>query len=152
MDRSSYQRSLTFDTPIRIFGYDLRNGVTISDLTNNYPDEKLVYPHADSSLRESRVFLGTYRTTIDWNPTFALPSMSNRFKVTPTVSLQNVDPNPFWIRTEMTGGKFVHQSKRLVYGVSASPAIYGLLPGFGPFSRFRHAITPVISYNIAPRL
>jgi hypothetical protein len=150
LNRSSYTRSVTFDTPIRIFGYDLRNGVTISDLTNNYPDEKLVYPHADSSLRESRVFLGTYKTTIDWNPTFSLPSMTNRFKVTPSVSLQNVDPNPFWIRTEMTGGKFVHQSKRLVYGLSASPAIYGLIPGFGPFSRFRHAIMPVISYNIAP--
>jgi hypothetical protein len=44
----------------------------------------------------------------------------------------------------------VTQSKRLSYGVSAAPAIFGILPGFGPFRRIRHAINPTLSYSFAP--
>jgi hypothetical protein len=32
-----------------------------------------------------------------------------------------------------------------------SPTLFALLPGFGPVSRFRHAITPGISYSYAPK-
>ena len=55
------------------------------------------------------------------------------------------------MRTELSGGRFVHQSKRLRAGLSASPTLFALFPGFGAVSRFRHAITPGISYSYAPK-
>jgi hypothetical protein len=37
-----------------------------------------------------------------------------------------------------------------VLGLSSSPTLFALFPGIGPVTRFRHSITPVISYNYAP--
>jgi hypothetical protein len=61
-----------------------------------------------------------------------------------------VDGHYFWARSEQNGGKWVHQSKRAVIGLSSSPTLFALFPGFGSISRFRHSITPIISYNYAP--
>ena len=150
--RNSYYREVSFGTPITLFGTEFANNVMVRDRVNDFPEQKVVYPHADSALKETRVFLRTYRTELDWNPQFSLPPLfRNRFKLTPSVTLGNVDPRPFWVRTELSGGEFVHQSKRLSYGLSAAPTLFGLWPGFGPFTRFRHAISPVISYSYAPR-
>jgi hypothetical protein len=150
--RDRFQREMTFDSPLRIFGVNFSNNLSIRDLFNDFPEEKVVYPGARESAKQLRVFESTYRTDIDWNPMFSLPQLGqNRFKLTPSVSLQNVDPGPFWVRTELSGGKFVHQSKRLTYGLSAAPTLYGIWPGFGPFTRFRHAINPTISYSFAPK-
>ena len=151
LKRNQYDRNLTFDTPIRLFGVELRNGVNITDQFRDYPELVVVYPDADSTQKDSRVFRETFTTRVDWNPSFSLPPfMQNRFRLTPSVTLQNVDPGPYWIRSEATGGRFVSQSKRLVYGVSAAPTIYGIWPGFGPFTRFRHAVSPTLSFAYAP--
>lgn len=151
LKRNRYERSITFETPVRLFGFDLRNGLAIRDDYRQYPEQVIVYPGADSSRKETRVFRETYRTDVDWNPSFTLPPFfQNRFKLAPSVSLSNVDPGPFWVRSEVTGGEFVHQSKRLVYGVSAAPTLFGIFPGVGPFQRFRHALSPTLSYSFAP--
>ena len=150
--RDRYQRDISFDPQLRIFGMQLSSGLVIRDMLNDYPEEKVIFPGADSANKQTRVFQRTYRTDLDWNPTFSLPSVfENRFKLTPSISLQNVDPRPFWVRTELSGGKFVNQSKRLTYGLSMTPTIFGLWPGFGPFTRFRHSLNPTVSYNYAPR-
>lgn len=150
--RDRYQRDMTIGSPLRIFGMTFTNDLAIRDMLNNFPEEKIFYPGADSANQQIRVFTSTYRTEVDWNPMFSLPSLGqNRFKLTPSVSLQNVDPGPFWLRTELSGGKFVHQTKRLTYGLSANPTLYGIWPGFGPFSRFRHALNPSLSYSFAPK-
>lgn len=152
LKRNRFYREITIGSPIRIFGVDLTNNLTIRDALNDFPEEKPVYPNADSTRKQMRVFRSTFRTDIDWNPGFTLPPLfQNRFKITPTVNLTNVDGNPFWVRTEQSGGAFVHQSKRLVYGLSAAPTLFGLWPGFGPFRRLRHSITPILTYNYAPR-
>ena len=57
----------------------------------------------------------------------------------------------FWLRNEQTGGNWVHQTKRPQYAVSSTPTFFGLFPGFGPFARFRQAITPTIAYSFAPK-
>ncbi len=150
--RSSYQSNLGFDTPIQIFGFNLQNSFTVNDQQNIFPQVYTVYPNPeDSSVHEKRVFASTYRTDVDWTPTFSLPRLGeNVLGLSPSVGLQNVDPGAFWVRSQFTAGKFVHQSKRLNFGLSMSPTIYGLFPGFGPFSRFRHTISPQISFNYAP--
>src|SRR5207237_2423590 len=133
INRSRYDRTISFDTPFKIFGVELRNAFNIRDQLNDFPEEKIVYPGADSARKETRVFARTFRTDVDWNPTFTLPAFfQNRFKLTPSVSLQNVDPRAFWVRSDLSGGRYVHQSKRLSYSVSAAPTLFGLFPGFGP--------------------
>jgi hypothetical protein len=150
----SRDRTIVVASPITVFGYQIDNTFTIRDGLKGYPEELTFYPEADSARKELRIYPQTYQTAIDWNPTFTLPVPSvlqSRFKIQPSVSLQNVDGGkPFWVRNQFTGGKYVHQAKRLTYGVSTSPTIFGLFPGFGPFQRFRHTLSPTISYQYAP--
>ncbi|HEU4989034.1 MAG TPA: putative LPS assembly protein LptD [Gemmatimonadaceae bacterium] len=150
--RSSYQSSLSFDTPIQIFGWDLKNSFTINDQQNIFPQTYLVYPNpSDTSVHSNRVFASTYRTDVDWTPSFSLPRLGqNVLGLSPSLSFNNVDPGAFWVRSQFTGGKFVHQSKRPTFGLGMNPTIYGLWPGFGPFSRFRHTISPQITFSYAP--
>ena len=152
LDRNQYSRTISIGSPLRVAGIDFSNDLQISDRRLDFPELKTFYVDADSARREQRVFAETYKTTVDWNPGFALPALfQNRYKVTPSISLQNVADGPFWIRSDLSGGRWVSQSKRLVYGVSAAPTIFGLWPGFGPFTRLRHAVSPTLSFNYAPR-
>jgi hypothetical protein len=150
-DRNSASAQMTIDSPIQIFGWSLRNSVRITQQRNNFPQQFQIYDVNTGAVTDTRIFAATYNTNVDWNPDFALPPLGhNKFNLTPSISLQNVDPGPFWVASERTNGRFVHQSKRLSYALNASPTVFGFFPGFGPFSRIRHAITPSISYSYAP--
>jgi hypothetical protein len=149
--RSSSNSSISFDTPIQIFGKDLKNSFRITQQRNNFAQQFPIYDVETGEITDTRVFTATYRTDIDWTPDFSLPAMArNKFNLTPSLSLQNVDPGPFWVASERTGGQYVHQSKRFTAGLSASPTLFGLFPGFGPFQRIRHQISPTIGYTYAP--
>jgi len=150
--RSSYNSQMSFDTPIEIFGFSLKNSFRINDQQNIFPQEYVIYPNpGDTSVHYKRVFASTFRTDVDWTPNFSLPSIGhNVLNLSPSLGFQNVDPGAFWVRTERTGGKFVHQSKRPTFGLSMAPTIYGLFPGFGPFARFRHTFSPQIGFSYAP--
>ena len=147
----SRNTSSRFDTPIRIAGFTWTNSFSLSDLENDAPLTIPVIDVNDSSRKTSTVFAKTFSTSLDWQTGISLPSfLQSSLKVTPSVSFVNVDGNSYWLRTQLSGGKFVHQTKRPVAGLSASPTLFALLPGFGPVSRFRHSITPIITYSYAP--
>ncbi len=149
--RNSSTAALSFDTPLTIFGYKLGNSFRVNQTRNNFPVQYTIYDVNTGAVTDTRVFAATYNTSVDWTPQFTLPPFfRNRFNLSPSISLGNVDPGPFWVASERTNGEFVHQSKRITGGVSASPTIYGLFPGFGPFLRFRHTLTPTIGYSWAP--
>ncbi|MGH7620629.1 MAG: putative LPS assembly protein LptD, partial [Gemmatimonadaceae bacterium] len=149
--RSSATTSMSFDTPITLFGYNLRNSFRVNQQRNNFPQQVSIYDLESGQVSDTRIFAATYRTDVDWAPDFTLPPFArNRFNLSPSLSFANVDPGPFWVETERSNGHFVHQSKRFTFGVSASPTLFGLFNGFGPFSRFRHSITPTIGYSYAP--
>jgi hypothetical protein len=149
--RGSSTASMTFDSPIQIFGWDFKNSFRINQQRNNFPQNFPIYDVNTGVITDTRVFAATYRTDVDWTPDFTLPSLGhNRFNLTPSFSLGNVDPGPFWVASERTNGRYVHQSKRITAGVNASPTLFGFFPGFGPFSRIRHSITPSLSFNWAP--
>ena len=59
-------------------------------------------------------------------------SASNRFNLTPSFSLAERRSGPFWVASERTNGKYVHQSKRITSGLSASPTLFGFFPGLRP--------------------
>jgi LptD protein len=147
---SAYDSNLRFDTPLQIFGYNLGNSFSIVSYRNNFPESEIV---TDSTGKVTeKVFATTYGTSVDWTPSFTLPPVGrNNFNLTPSLSLGNVESGaPFWIRNHRTGGQWVSQSKRPTFGLSASPTLFGLFGGFGPFTRIRHSITPTFTYSFAP--
>ena len=149
--RGASNSSITFDTPLQIFGKDFKNSFRITQQRNNFAQQFPIYDVKTGDIIDTRVFAATYRTDIDWTPDFSLPPLArNRFNLTPSLSLQNVDPGPFWVASERSAGQFVHQSKRFTAGLSASPTLFGLFRGFGPFQRIRHQISPTIGYTFAP--
>jgi hypothetical protein len=148
--RNSYDSNLSFSTPLQIFGYSLGNNFTVATRRNDFPERQIV-TDVRTGVQSERIYATTYSSTVDWTPVFALPPLfRNKFNLSPSVSLANVDGGPFWIRNEHTGGEWVHQSKRAQFGLSASPTLFGLYGGFGPFTRIRHSISPTLSYSFAP--
>lgn len=155
--RNQRATSGTFDTPLKIFGFTWRNSFRYSDQQNNFPEQDLVYTPAviggrDTAVATQRIFSETYNTSLDWDTGIDLPSLfQGTWNMVPSVSIQNADPGAaFLIRTQFTGASFVSQPKRPTFGLSVSPTLYGLFPGFGGASRFRHSITPVITFSYAP--
>lgn len=149
---NSRTTTASFETPLQLRGFDLRNSFRFSDIENDFPTTNRVYLDINDSLPVDRTFARTFRSELDWSPSFALPSFSQgRWNVSPSVTFTNVDPSPFAVRTELSGGRWVTQAKRPTLSLGVAPTFFGLIPGFGPFSRFRHAIQPTLSYGFAPK-
>jgi hypothetical protein len=156
--RNSSNASISFDTPVQIFGWDFRQSFRMTQQRNNFPQAFTLYDVNTGAVTDQRVYAATYRSDFDWVPEFTLPSLGhNRLNLTPSFSLQNIDPGPLMVASERTGGNYVMQgkdilrSKRPTFGVSAAPTLYAFFfnGGIGPFSRVRHSITPTISYTTA---
>jgi lipopolysaccharide assembly outer membrane protein LptD (OstA) len=143
--------NLSFSTPLKIFGFTLSNSFTVNDQENDQPVRIPVINQDNPSETTDRVFARTYSTQVEWTPSFGLPSlMQSTLKLSPSISFQNIDGHAFWVRTEQTGGRFVHQAKRPSFSLGSSPTLFGLFPGIFGVSRFRHSISPTITYAYAP--
>ena len=150
LKRSAYTSQLSFDTPLTIFGFSLGNRFAINSARNDFPERAIVADVA-TGVEQERIYATTYKTEVNWEPSFSLPSLGrNNLNLTPSLSFSNVDGSAFWIRNERTGGQWVHQTKRPSFGLSASPTLFGLFNGFGPFTRIRHSIQPTFGYAYAP--
>ena len=148
---SQRSSTISISTPLKIFEFNWQNSFSITDRVENFPGDRTVYASPQDSVGEERRFARTFSTGVDWVTGFSLPGISRgRWNLTPGVSFSNVDPSPFWVRNERTGGQWVHQSKRPSFSLSSSPTFFGLFGGFGPFSRFRHSVTPTLSYSYSP--
>ncbi len=143
--------SLSFQSPLKIGSFQLQLGGSLTDRALDYPQSRIIVDVNDTTKRQTRVFARTFESAFDFQLGFSLPGiLPGSWKVTPNLSLVNVDPSPFFLRNERTGGAWVSQSKKLVYGLSISPNFFGLFNGFGAVSRFRHSIAPTLSWNYAP--
>jgi hypothetical protein len=142
----------SFNTPFKIGGFSLNTSFRASDREDDYPSTVRFIDPADTTNRIDRIYARTFSSEFDWRGDFSLPSIGQgALNITPFVNFENVHPGPFSIRTQLSGGQFVHQSKRARGGVSVSPTLFALFPGFGPVSRFRHSITPGLSWSYAPK-
>ena len=150
VDRGARQTNMSLDTPLKIGEFTWTNSFRFSDNLNDFPLSKIVVDPTDSSKKQTITFARDFATAIDWNTGINLPSFfQGTWKVTPSVSFENVNPGPLMIRTQFSNGEFVRQTKRVRYGLSASPTLFGLFGGIGPIERFRHSISPVVSYSYA---
>jgi hypothetical protein len=65
--------------------------------------------------------------------------------ISPTVSIQGRQ-----IRDERTGGSYLAEPNRISAGASLNTAVYGFWPGFGPYERIRHKISPTLNWSYSP--
>ncbi|HEY8831228.1 MAG TPA: putative LPS assembly protein LptD, partial [Gemmatimonadaceae bacterium] len=150
--RNARNTTSSFSTPLRIGGFAWTNSFSLNATEVDEPLTLVVVDPEDSSKKASRVFAKSFPTNLDWQTSFGLPSlMHGTLNLSPSISLENVDgQNGFWTRSHLSDGRWVHQSKRPSMSLTASPTLFALFPGFGPVTRFRHSITPVISFSYAP--
>ncbi len=150
LKRSATTSQLNFDSPIQIFGYNLGQSFSVSAAHNDFP-ERAIVTDVVTGVQTERIYAQTYRSELNYTPQFTLPPVArNVFNLSPSLSLSNVDGGPLCVRNERTGGSWVCQEKRLTYGLSAAPTLFGLFSGFGPFTRLRHSISPTIGYTYSP--
>lgn len=150
--------SLSFNTPLQIFGFNFDNAFDINDAANTGTQQKTVDEIIDrgngvfDTVQVYRFFDGYTETRIDWRTSFSLPSLSRgKWNISPSVQFANVDPGPFWVRSSASGGRYVAQSKRPSFNLSIAPTLFGFFPGIGPVSRIRHSFSPVLAWSVAPR-
>jgi hypothetical protein len=150
--------SLSFNTPLQIFGFNLENSFDVTDASNTGTQQKNIEEILDrgngvrDTVQSIRFYDGFTETRIDWRTSFGLPSFSRgKWNVSPSVQFANVDPGPFWVRSTLSGGRYVAQSKRPSFNLSVSPTLFGFFPGIGPISRIRHSFSPSLAWSVAPR-
>lgn len=147
----SFNSPFKFQTPFKDFELQINTGITASDRLNDFPEIQTIVDPNDTTRRVSRVFSRTYLSQINWDFSFGLPSFfQGTWNLAPSVSLSNVDPGAFFVRSHFSGSKWVSQNKRPSFSLSVSPTFFALLPGFGSVSRFRHSLTPSFQYSFAP--
>jgi hypothetical protein len=145
------QTSLSVSTPLRIGRWNWSNAFTVNDQASNQRLTVTVPDPADTTQRLVRTYDKTSETDVDWSTGINLPVFfQGSWNLQPSVNIVNRAGGPFMIRNRFTDGVFVTQGKRLGYSVSISPTFFGLFGGIGPIARFRHSISPSISWSYAP--
>lgn len=149
---SSRTENIAFQTPFTIHGFQLNLALTEASQYNDFPVTRTFVNPVDTSQRITRTYARSFRNAADVNFGFSLPTLlPNTFRISPQVSFSNVVGDAYFVRTELSGGRWVHQSKRPNFGLSTTPTFFGLFPGFGPLARIRHQITPTFTYTYSPR-
>jgi Tat protein translocase TatC len=142
---------LQLATPLSIGGWNWQNSLSIRDeVREGRSVERIPDPDdpADSVTRYNGI---DFATSVDWNTSFSLPTLfPGSWKLQPSVGIQNATSGPFMVRNRNTNGAFVRQGKRLSFGASLSPSLFGFFPGFGPLSRIRHKVSPTMRWSYAP--
>jgi hypothetical protein len=151
LKRNKSNTSLTLGTPFKIFDFQVQSGLRFTEQVWDYPQIITLRDPADTSVRIDRVYKGTFQSFLDFDVSVGLPQfLQGTWNIAPSVSASNVDPSGFAVRTFRSNGAWVTQSKRLSYGLSVSPTVFHLYRGFGRVQRFRHAVSPSISYSYSP--
>jgi Tat protein translocase TatC len=139
-------------TPIRIAGWNWDNGFQIADERNNRRSVVVLPDPGSPTDTLTRYYGEDFSTGVDWNTGIGLPILfQSTWRLAPRIGIQNVAGGSFLVRNRYTGGQFVAQSKRLSFGAAISPTLFGFFPGIGPLSRIRHAVSPTVSWEYAPR-
>jgi len=150
-DRSTRNTQMAINTPFKIGDFQVTAAVRAGDTEDDYPQRRTILNPLDTAARTVRVYQRTYLETMDFDLSVATPQLiKSQWNISPNVSISNVDPGAYFVRSERTGAAWVSQSKRLSYGLSISPTFYGLFDGFGPVTKWRHSITPSFSFSFSP--
>jgi len=156
-DATSRVTALSFDTPIRIGGFNWQNSLQANDQESKgeevvtFRTDNPATPDPTDSIQVTRTFLSDFQSSLDWDTGINLPVLfRGSWKIQPGVGVGNTTSGPFAIRNRNTNGDWVQQGKRFRFGATASPTLFGFYPGIGPLGRIRHSFSPVITWNYQP--
>ena len=148
---NSRQTSLSVSTPLRIGKWTWSNSFTVNDQISDARRTLIVRDPTDTTRTAVRSYAGNFETDIDWSTGIGLPVLlQGTWNLQPSVSVVNKTGHAFLVRSPYSGGVFVSQGKRLGYNLSLSPTFFGLFGGIGPVARFRHSISPSITWSFSP--
>lgn len=149
---SSRTTTIAIATPLRIGRWNWQNSFSITDAYTNRPQPELVLPDpTDPQDSVRRSYGERFETGVDWNTGINLPILfASTWKLQPSVQIRNTTGGPFLLRNAFTGGQFVSQGKRLAFGASLAPTLFGFFPGIGPIARIRHSLSPIVSWSYSP--
>ncbi len=157
LDVTSRVTAMSFDTPLRIGGFNWQNSVQVEDRQDKGADsvaflvDNPATADPTDSIRVRRTFLSDFQTSLDWDTGINLPVLfRGSWKIQPVVGMGNTTSGPFALRNRNTNGDFVYQGKRFRFGATASPTLFAFFPGIGPLSRIRHSFSPTITWNYQP--
>ena len=156
-DATSRVTALSFDTPVRVGGFNWQNSIQLNDQHSNgqevvtFRTPDLATPDPTDSITVQRTFLSDFQSSLDWDTGINLPVLfRGSWKIQPGIGVGNTTAGPFAIRNRNTNGAWVTQGKRFRFGATASPTLFGFFPGIGPLARIRHSVSPVITWNYQP--
>ena len=150
-DRSTHNTQMSLQTPFKIGDFQVTAAIRAGDVENNYPQLRTILDPVDTAARTLRVYQRTYLETVDIDFSVATPQLiKSQWNISPNISIANVDPGAYFVRSERTGATWVSQSKRLSYGLTISPTFYGLFDGFGPVTKWRHSVSPTLTFSYSP--
>ena len=156
VDRSTHNTQMAVNTPFKIGDFQVTAAVRFGDTEDDFPQIRTILNPLDTASRTTRVYQRTYLETVDFDLSVATPQLiKSQWNITPNISIANVDPGAYFVRSERTGADWVSQSKRLSYGLSVSPTFYAFFfDNTGPFtkwvSKWRNSITPTLSFSYSP--
>ena len=144
--------TLSIGTPLRLGRWNWTNSFQIVDQASNQRTEFLIPDPADSNLLHHVLYDRTFSTRVDWTTGINLPQLlPGTWHIQPGVGIVNkTSAGPYMLRNQFTGGQFLQQGKRLQFSLGAAPTFFGFFPGIGPFSRIRHSVALIMSYQYAP--
>ncbi len=110
---------------------------------NSSYDRQVTTPFVDSLAAPGEP---TSRTRVDYGGTADYQvDLVGSTTLRPTVSI-----SASTFRSDDTEGRFLNAPARLRVGATLSTDVYGFFPGFGPFARIRHKVSPRFSYSYSP--
>jgi Tat protein translocase TatC len=144
--------TIAIGTPLRLGRWNWSNNFSIADTRTSQPQQFVVPDPLDSTVLHTVVYARSFETRIDWTTGINLPQLfSGTWRLQPGIGIVNkTSAGPFMLRNQFTGGRFIEQGKRLQFTLGLAPTFFGFFPGVGPFSRIRHSISPILSYQYAP--
>src|SRR6266513_642423 len=141
---------MQFDTPLRLGRWNWTNSVSILDVVSSQRTE-FSDTVPGGGIRRT-IFGRKFHSDIDWQTGINLPPLlTGTWKLQPGIAIVNtLSGQPFMLRNQFSGGSYVRQGKRLSFHAGMSPTFFGFFPGFGPLTRIRHSISPILSWQYAP--
>ena len=83
---------------------------------------------------------------LNWNTSLSYrQDLIGTMRITPQLSV-----NGQMLQSPRTGDETLSSPVALNFGAALAAEIYGFWPGVGPFERFRHKVSPSLSYNFRP--
>ena len=145
--------AMAFSTPFKIGDFQVTARLRAGDTEANYPQLRTILDPVDTAARtHARVPAHVPRRRSTSTSAWRCRSSSRASGTSRRTSRSRTSiPASYFVRSERTGlGRGCRRASASRTASAISPTFYGLFDGFGPVAKWRHSITPSLSFSYAP--